>query len=397
MRNTKQPSLLLRLVFAFACLMGSITTSWADTTRHAGFASAALAVIYDKNDEFEAGAYDRILAGIQDHPDVVVFRVALNSYGNLAAASDLTPVTPSRAPNYVRMAATTGGGNIAVLYPDIGEPFRSVFSKIIQGIEEKTKSRVISYPLTNDQNLSELSASLRKQGIRVVIALGRHGLKAASSLDRDNVNIVAGGVLGVAESEVRGMSVFSLAPDPSMLFTRLRLLLPNTKRVFVVYDPKQNNWLIRLARDAARANGLELVAYEASDLKSAIQYYQDILRNIDPNRDALWLPQDPTTVEESTVLPLLLQESWNRNWVLFSSSLGHVKRGALFSLYPNNHELGRNLASTALASLASDIGSGGIVPLREAFIAVNVRTASHLGMNLGYKEQQSFDMVFPEP
>jgi len=36
---------------------------------------------------------------------------------------------------------------IAVIYPDIGEPYRTVFSTIIGGIEDQTRSRVASFPV----------------------------------------------------------------------------------------------------------------------------------------------------------------------------------------------------------------------------------------------------------
>jgi putative ABC transport system substrate-binding protein len=162
-----------------------------------------------------------------------------------------------------------------------------------------------------------------------------------------------------------------------------------------VYDPRQNAWMMRLAKEAARAQGLELVAREAQDLRSAISTYQQILATADSSQDAIWLPQDSTTVEDGTVLPLVLQESWARNLAVFSSSFGHVKRGVLFSLYPNNVELGRHLAGSALGYLASGGNEGGgMLPLREVLMAINQRTARHLDINTS--RQQDVDMVFPE-
>jgi putative ABC transport system substrate-binding protein len=284
---------------------------------------------------------------------------------------------------------------IAVIYPDIGEPYRSVFSTIIDGIEDQTKGRIASYPVSANVNTQELAADLRRRDVRAVIALGRNGLKVASTLDR-NLGIVAGGVLSVPESEAQGLSVLSLAPDPALLFAKLKTLMPSARRVVVVYDPRQNAWLIKLAREAAKAQGLELAAYEAEDLKTAVRAYQETLSNAAPKRDVLWLPQDSTTVDEATVLPLVLQEAWNHNLAVFSSSVTHVKRGALFSLYPNNAELGRALAGWALGYLSSGTAFRGVRPLKEVLVAVNTRTANHLGINLNAL-QQRFDMVFPEP
>ncbi|MBZ0094582.1 MAG: hypothetical protein K8H75_04255 [Sulfuricella sp.] len=284
---------------------------------------------------------------------------------------------------------------IAVVYPDIGEPYRAIFEKIVEGIEDWAGPRVVKYAVKSSVDIAELNTALRRQEARVVIALGRQGMKAVVP-DR-SMAIVVGGVVTVPESEARGLSVVSLSPDPSLLFARLKALMPAAKRVFVVYDPRNNAWLMRLAKEAARAQGLELVAYEAQDLRGAMQQYRVIFAAADSRTDALWLPQDITTVEEGSVLPLVLQESWNRSLAVFSSSFGHVRRGVLFALYPDNVELGKSLAGLALGILASgNHGGHGMMPLRDVRIAVNLRTAQHLGLDLS-RQQHGFDLVFPEP
>lgn len=284
---------------------------------------------------------------------------------------------------------------IAVVYPDIGEPYRAIFEKIVEGIEDRASPRVVKYAVKPSADSAELKTALRRQDARVVIALGRQGMKAVAP-DR-GMAIVVGGVVTVPESEARGLSVVSLSPDPSLLFIRLKALMPSAKRVFVVYDPRNNAWLMRLAKDAARAQGLELAAYEAQDLRGAMQQYQAVFAAADSRTDAVWLPQDTTTVEAGSVLPQVLQESWSRSLAVFSSSFGHVRRGVLFALYPDNVELGKSLAGLALGILASgNQGGHGMMPLRDVRIAVNLRTAQHLGLDLS-RQQRGFDLVFPEP
>lgn len=285
-------------------------------------------------------------------------------------------------------------GGIAVLYPDIGGPFQSVFGRIIEGIEAQSPGRVLSVPVGANVDAAEISNQLKRSGAKVIIALGRQGMKTAAALD---LPVVVGGVLSVPEADSRNLTGISLTPDPALLFARLKGLLPNVKRVIVVYDPQHNEWLIRLARDAAKAQGLELVAHEAHDLASALRLYDAAFASADGRRDAVWLPQDTTTVDDSTVLPLVLKECWNRNVAFFSSSYLHVKKGALFTLYPNNVELGRTLAVSALGLLSGESRRRGMVPLREMHTAINLRTASHIGLNISYQQQRSFDYVFPEP
>jgi putative tryptophan/tyrosine transport system substrate-binding protein len=295
--------------------------------------------------------------------------------------------------------ALVGKGSIAVLYPDLGEPYRSIFAKIIEGIEEKARVPVRNYAIAANADVNDLNAQLKRNGTKVVIALGRQGLKTATGLDRD-MPVVVGGIVSIPEGQNRDLTGVTLTPDPALLFSRLKNLLPNVKRVIVVYDPQQNDWLIKLARDAAKAHGLELQTHEARDLASAAHIYESAFANADGRRDAVWLPQDTTTVDEGTILPLVLKESWNRGVPVFSSSYLHVKKGALFALYPNNLELGRTLASSALNVLTGEPGKNGkqgMSPLREVHTAVNLRTASHIGLTIGYQQQRTFDSIFPEP
>ena len=328
--------------------------------------------------------YAEVIRAIKAYPEVVVFPIQV--------AGPVTATAARKLANKIAQASVAG--SIAVIYPDIGEPYRSVFAQIINGIEEKAKGRVSNFAIGPNVDVGELNNSLRQQDTRVVIALGRQGVKVASALE-GNYGVVAGGVLMAPDDDVHNLQINSLSPDPALLFSRLKGMMPKVRRIFTVYDPRQYEWMIRLAREAAVSQGLEIVAYEAQDLRSAMHAYQEILASVDNSKDALWLPQDSTTVEESTVLPMVLKESWDNNLAVFSSSFGHVRRGVLFSLYPNNVELGRHLAGSALGMMASGGNdASSMLPLREVLMAINLRTAKHLGLNIS--RPQSFDMAFPE-
>jgi putative ABC transport system substrate-binding protein len=285
------------------------------------------------------------------------------------------------------------GSGLAVLYPDIGEPFRSVFATILEGIREQARQAVPAFAVTGEVPTPTLAEELRRREVRVVIALGRSGLKAAAFLDRA-IGVIAGCVIGAPEAQA--YAVHSLAPDPALVLAQLRRMVPPVRRVFLVHDPQQNAWLARLAAEAARATGMELVAVEAEDPKRALRSYQELFPAIDPRRDALWLPQDPTTVEESTLLPLVLQEAWQRSFPVCSSNVAHVRRGALFALYPDNAALGRSLAQSALETLAGRRAArGSVVPLRDVLVAANHRTAAHLGIELDLRAHR-IDKLYPE-
>jgi putative ABC transport system substrate-binding protein len=295
---------------------------------------------------------------------------------------------------FTSRARATEEGTIAVIYPDIGEPYRQIFAKIIEGIESEVGAKIGNYPVRADTTISKVKASLLNQHTKVVIALGRQGMQIATALN-NGIGVVAGGVLTVRENEVLTQRIISLAPDPAMLFARMKKLMPTTQRIFVVYDPGLNGWLIKLAQEAAYAQGLELVAYEAHDLHSALRFYQHIFAAADSRSDALWLPQDSVTAEENSILPLVLQTSWDQGLAVFSSNVGHVRRGVLFSLYPDNVALGKSLADLAQnVLLTGDMGKHAMIPLRDVQSAVNLRTAQHLGIDPD--RLQGFNLTLPE-
>ena len=300
-------------------------------------------------------------------------------------AKPLLAQTPS-----VRAAA------MAVLYPEVTGPFAAIFATILEGIDERLQARTHRIAVAANVDVASVITELRKRELKVVIALGRAGMRVAGGLDLAT-DVVAGCIVSPGEAESRAAAVLSLAPDPLLLMQRLKALQPASRRVVVVYSARHSGWLQNLAQNAARHLGLELRAIEVEDLKAALRAYQDFFAQALP-QDALWLPQDSLSVDESAVLPLVLQECWNRNLPLFSSNLAHVKRGALFSLYPNNLELGRSLGASALAQLqrspAGPPGLRGVQPLRDVHAAINTRTASHLGLEAS--AQRGFELSFPE-
>ncbi len=283
---------------------------------------------------------------------------------------------------------------IAIIYPDLDEPFRGIFAKIIEGIEGKLKGKVVHFPLLNNTSTSDLGYQLKRNGIQVAIVLGKPAVKAAMSFDKD-ITVIAGGILSISESERRNIIGVSFTPDPDLLFENLKFILPEIKKITVLYDPKYNGWLMEAAYEAAKKNGVELAAIESTNLGVAARYYTSTLSTIEGRKEAFWLPQDPTTVNETTLLPLILKEAWEHHIPLVSSNLAHIKKGVLLAIYPDNIWLGSTLAKMALKVLAGEKYKSGLLPLRDLQTAINLRTAVHLGVNPEFS-QRHFNTVFPE-
>ena len=287
---------------------------------------------------------------------------------------------------------------IAVLYPVLDEPYRSVFSSILDGIQEQIKVGVKLLPIDDSADNSQTAEGISPERVSVIIALGRTGL-AASERWRGKIPIVVGALLLAPDESEVGLAGISLASDPKLLLDRLKRLAPSVKRVHVVYNSSSSEWLIRIAQASLSKYNFKLNSYISDDIKSSALIYRDILEKSRPGEDAIWLLPDPVAVDSKIILPLLLKGAWNNNVVLFSSNPAHVKRGALFAMFPDNRSMGISLARMAefYSGDSASIRNNNILPLQELQAAINVRTAEHIGLTLSNDERKSYALIFPTP
>lgn len=284
---------------------------------------------------------------------------------------------------------------VGVVYPEIREPYASIFEDIISGIEAPVGSNLKRLKVDADATDNTVTDWVARERLGVVVALGRRALELTDELE-PGLPVVAGGVLSAPAQHSADMSGVLLTPDPDLLFGKLRELAPRVKRVIVFYNEANTGWLLGFAREAAKRHDLVLDARPVANLKVAARQYKELMTEIVADEDAIWLPQDPGSVDDRAILPTLLRESWDRDFVVFSSNPSHVPRGALFSLFPDNVRMGESLGSLALRRAAEEpVNNNGFVPLRDLSAAVNVRTAEHLGYSLSRADLREFDLVFP--
>jgi putative ABC transport system substrate-binding protein len=284
---------------------------------------------------------------------------------------------------------------LGVVYPEVREPYQDVFREIIAGINSHAARPVQTLVIGSTPDRTNFEQWLAANDVGALIALGRGGVNAAETV-AGRLPVVGGALLLTPQSTSASIAGISLDVDPDILFRQLRSMAPGVRRVVVVYDPQTSAWLMDLAGAAARAHGLILAAQPAENLKQSARLYSEILSQADAGTTAIWLPVDPVTIDEKVILPLVLKEAWDRNILVFSSNPAHAKKGALFSFYPDNEALGRRLAQLADRRIREgDAFVPSIMPLRDLRIAVNRRTADHLGISISREQQQKFDLVFP--
>ncbi|MFO1349942.1 MAG: ABC transporter substrate binding protein [Gammaproteobacteria bacterium] len=260
------------------------------------------------------------------------------------------------------------------------------------GIEQSQRSGVGRRALPDGYSLAALQDGLAKEGAKVVIGLGTRGLEVAQELQKTYGVVVGAVVADPTHYKVTGIVHI---PDPELLFQQIKALTPQIKEITTVYMRDHNQWLIERAQVSARRLGYVLDAYAAKDPREIAALYHDILTGMSRS-EAIWLIADPG-MDERVMLPFILEEAWGRNLTVFSSNPIHVKRGALFALYPDNAAIGRRLGEIAKAQLAGSMPAPVLEPTRDVKLAVNLRTAEHLGLAFTAQARQRFDLVFPAP
>ena len=296
----------------------------------------------------------------------------------------------------VRAAPTDGPSRsvVAVLYPETSPPYRAVFADILNGIEQGIPaSAVRSYPLVESVEPGALRRWLDQQAPAVVITLGRVPTEAYEATGRKTPQVI--GALEVSPQTRPLATGIGLAIDPALLFATLQLLTPEKRRVWVVYNPGHDRGLVDWAKTAAESLHLTLLPLEAPDLHTSAQQFLHVLRTADPETDALWLVADTGVVDPEAILPVIIEQSWDRRLWVFSGSLLHVKHGVLFALYPDSVRLGQRLAALALRVINDPRARPGIELLRTVKRALNLRVAFHLNLSVTGEIERQFDLVLP--
>ena len=282
---------------------------------------------------------------------------------------------------------------VGVIVPQLREPFKTIFDAVGEGIDRDLRKRSSQLVITKETKPSEIADWYRQKNIDAVIALGVSGRKAALNLPQ-STPIVLGALLSDPGSTNPHPGV-ALTPNPNALFIMLNDLFNKQKKVVVVYNPLKNQWLINLAKRQAANNKVQLVTLEATDLKQAVIMYNRVFNEFRAKDTAIWLLPDPSIIDNKTVFPFIVEKSWNKNFVVFSSALSHVKKGVLFGLFPDNVAHGKQLAKMIINKHSNPNAHGSeILPTSGLQSAINVRVAEHLDINGLRNKLREFDLEF---
>ena len=235
--------------------------------------------------------------------------------------------------------------------------------------------------------------SLEKSRPDLVVTVGT---QATLSVTRHikNSPVVFSLVLFSGESESllqnRPVNVTGSAMDiPIQLqFQRLREVIPELKRVGVIFNPQNSMGEIEQARRAARESGLTLVEIPVTSESEVLQQVEGLKGRV----DVLWSVADSTVFTPRSVDSILLLTL--RDSIPFVGlSPSFVKAGALLSFSCDYQDVGSQSAEQALEILAgkSPAEISVTYPRRiSLFLNLNTARAIHLEVSQKLQSQVEF-------
>jgi len=282
------------------------------------------------------------------------------------------------------------GEDIGVVYPDLREPYRSIFTNIIDGIRDTAGDDIKTLPVKKGDDADMVSEWIKDNKINSMIALGSRSQKLLSGYNIRNKIV---GAITRYPKENGFQAGVLLAPHPNRIFTELKRLVPDINQLYVVYSKDNSGWYMDIARESALEHGIFLVEVDSVSKKDSLIHYQSHFDSKPSKNNAIWLLQDSISSDAKLILPLVLEEAWDKKIPVISNKAGHVERGALFALYPDHFELGVSLAEM---SINNETQAQKYAPFSQALSAANTRTADHLDLKWSRKVKRNFNLVFPK-
>lgn len=279
------------------------------------------------------------------------------------------------------------GRDIAVIYPQVREPFAALYRDYVSGISGAVPEGIDEYAV-NGQGREALAAAVKQSSPAVFIALGNKSVNLADQV-RQGKPLVA--VVTDRKYEKQLSGGILLKPSADVYLANLFDIHAAVSHVYLVYNPAYDQELVDEASGLLAARGVDFSAIPARNIREAAAGYQQLLKEA-RSYSAIWLPPDNGFVD-SSLLSTLLDVAWEKRLIVFSSNPLFVKHGAAFAVYPDNQRVGVTLGKIALRARGGE--SMPLEPLRDVRLAVNERTVNHLGIDLSPAVRRRIELMLP--
>ncbi|MFC1852623.1 ABC transporter substrate-binding protein [candidate division CSSED10-310 bacterium] len=264
-------------------------------------------------------------------------------------------------------------------------PFETAITGIISVFSKKHKAIIIKeLDLQKDDVLADI-ATLKPD---IVLTIGSTATEEIITKVH-NIPVIFSMVLDPKPDLFQHEKITGVTLDIPIIyyFEKMRHIIPNRKRVGVIYNPKENQDYILKAKPIAAAAGFTLVPYP-------VYSTEDIPEIEKLGIDILWLIADKMVCQTPILKQILLKCIRSKKAVI-GLAPSYTKAGALFSLSSDYEDIGRQTAELALRVLHGE--SPQAIPAsipRTIRMHLNVVVAEGLGITIPDHILKSADGIF---
>lgn len=271
---------------------------------------------------------------------------------------------------------TDANTNILVLQSHDSPPYQAMFNGFQSELNRHGLAVQYDSLTLRDDPAAVIANSLKTEKPNLIFTLGTPATLAALSMEQQ-IPVVEGLVLGI-ENRSPNATGISLDFPATIQWLWLRRLLPDAKRIAIIYDPQHGDELFQSLVRTAQAENIELIAAPVTRQEEL----PTLLQQLPSQLDALWAMNNVAAFNATTVRELLLYSFRNRT-PLIGLSEQWVKAGAIYALDWDYTDLGSQAAELVWAILANG-KTPGQLPIqspRKVRPVFNSKTAEHMKLN----------------
>lgn len=227
-----------------------------------------------------------------------------------------------------------------------------------------------------ESNHDDLMSKIIRQKPDAVLAVGMDALRNAAEIkDTPVIYTMVPNPFSVT-SDRKNISGVSMFISPAKQLDAILELFANSKRIGIIYDPKNMHPSVHEAQIVAQSKGLELVLRKATRPGEAPALIDSMKDRI----DVLWMLPDTTVINPETVKLMLLFSFQNRVPV-FTFSKKYVEMGAVAALNIDPFDLGVQAGEIMKKLLhEKNVKTPIRVDARKTVLIINKKVAGKMGI-----------------
>ncbi len=270
------------------------------------------------------------------------------------------------------------------------------YSEAMAGFKSMVKANITEYSIPSvSKESKKMAKAIRSRTPDLILAIGINAALLAKEEFRD-IPVVYCMVMypekydfaTAIRNNLKGISLKISVKDQMVA---LRSIIPELKRVGIIYNPYNTEHLVKEAENILKNLGVDLVTEKINSGKLVPEAFRKLLNK---GIDVYWLTADPTVVTIDS-FRFLLVSAFDNNIPLMAYSEKFVEAGALLSLSPDYFSIGKQAAGIANEFLeGSNSASTPVICPDVVNLVINITTAKRINIVIPAELLKSAKKVF---